>query len=58
MEEQKIFYKGKWRKIDDLIGLIPFFQWRLVEFLDRETALLQRGKKYKTIKGEVRTSQF
>lgn len=58
METQAIFYKGKWRRLNDLIGLIPFYKWKLVEFLDRNTALLERGDKYKVIKGEVRTSEF
>lgn len=56
METQAIFYKGKWRRINDLIGFIPFYKWKVVEFLDRNTALLERGEKYKVIKGEVRTS--
>lgn len=56
MEIQSIFYKKKWRRLNDKIGFLPFLKWTLVEFLDGRTALLQRWGKYKVIKGEVRVS--
>jgi hypothetical protein len=56
MEIQSIFFKGKWRKLNDTIIFFPLLKWKVVEFLDSKTALVERKGKYKVIKGEVRIS--
>lgn len=56
MEIYSIFFRGKWRKVDDVIWFFPIQKWKIVEIWDNSTALLERGNENRVIHGKVRVS--
>ncbi len=58
MDIYSFFYKGKWYQIGDTIILNWIQKWKIVDILDGSVALLERGKKYKSINGKVRIGSY